>query len=152
MATNWKKLYEEEKEKNIVSKSQIEYLQEERKKDQKIIDDYGKSERITDNHTLIVSVERYKEEAKRWKNLYKSMEIRYNDLLNTKWSNSENMEKARLVKIENREKRIEKYQKKIIKILEKDSKINTKQLIEELNINNKTFYNLELNIFLKSVK
>jgi hypothetical protein len=62
------------------------------------------------------------------------------------------MNKAREQKQINKDRRIKTYQQKINKIIKNNNKIKTKELIEKLEINNKTFYNLKLEKYLKSVK
>lgn len=46
-----------------------------------------------------------------------------------------------------KEEKIERYKKKISEIVKERKDINTKELINVLEINNKTFYNLKLNDF-----
>ena len=63
----------------------------------------------------------------------------------------DDMAKARAVKRDKITARITTYQEQIKKIVSQKGKIKTKELIKLLEINNKTFYNLKLNEFYKSV-
>lgn len=91
-------------------------------------------------------------QLKHFKSLFEKKESQYNELLeihqNKKPVTNTLLEK----RLENKEKRQKEYQHRITEIIAEDSKIKTKDLILLLKINNKTFYNLKLNDYLKSLK
>lgn len=90
---------------------------------------------------LIKEIDVLKEE-----NLHLKCEIQNLEIL-IENQNSDMKLKAKAAIQRKKEARILAYKKKIIEIIEENKKITTKELIERLGINNKTFYNLKLNEF-----
>jgi len=152
MAVNWKKKYQElqqtvENDRKIIEQ-QAQQIQE---LDQ-IIEGFQEIENNPEKYSVLTGLNQAQEKARHYKELFENEQKKYNEILNTKWENREAIEKALKKKKENKEQRVKEYQEKIKKILKENKEIKTKEVIEKLGINNKTFYNLKLNEFAKSVK
>lgn len=152
MAINWKKKYEENK---IIIDNLEGLLDFEKKKNKELDDIIREYNKIEENKELYANFkqgEYYKNMFEHYKRLFEEERELSQKLKNEANSNSQALEKARETKKNIQEKKIEDYKVKISEILGIQRKVTTKELLKELNINNKTFYNLKLNEFYKSVK